>query len=408
MKGKYDFLVSEATYDLGRQLRYAMRHKITEQGVLDGQVVDKMTLASEIMKKETHVTAFYTLDGWRLGKKIKAYIIDGKLFVRTDDNKVLYDNLGDLPEVKKAGFKPSSAKASNMKPTNESPLSKLRKRHLENDKPAADNKISDTLTYTEPSHISATDVLKDRGNLRARYIPLSSQGVTSEDPFADISEADIVVYSGIYKVSQTKNEEESKILADKIREWIAQGRSLPATKTTSDEPTAPDAKPEPEAIPDTQEDKPEALLPTADPVETELEQNAASTSLKTEAKTKSVPKTKSYSAYLPNTTLLSQISEFQEKIDELIPMSSSTPQPDNDLLHKITKLQNKLDDMESMPPPEPDPGQAERIAELESHIRDLESQTTSNDTLLAQIDMLQGKLDDMESMPPPEPDPGQA
>ncbi|MYB29572.1 MAG: hypothetical protein F4Y18_00820, partial [Cenarchaeum sp. SB0663_bin_5] len=252
MKDKDDFLVSEATYDLGRQLRYAMRHKITEQGVLDGHVVDKVTLASDIMKKKKYVTAFYTMNGWRRGKKIKAYRIDGKLFVRIDDNKVFYDNLGDLPEVRKVGFESSSIESSSMKSSNESPLSKLRKRQIENDRPAKDTKMLEALTYAEPPDISASDVLKDRRDLdlKHKHTSFSSQDDILKDLFDDISDADITTYSNIHGRLQIKNEEDARILADTIKRWVAQGRPLPT-------PPEPDTKDKPSSTP--------GLLPTSDP-----------------------------------------------------------------------------------------------------------------------------------------------
>ena len=52
-----DYIITEAGYGPGRQLSHALRHKVTGQGVEDGQIIDKLTLVSEIKDNARYVTA---------------------------------------------------------------------------------------------------------------------------------------------------------------------------------------------------------------------------------------------------------------------------------------------------------------------------------------------------------------
>ncbi|MCE2508226.1 MAG: hypothetical protein J4G04_02850, partial [Nitrosopumilaceae archaeon] len=148
-----DYLISEATYGPGRQLLYVLRHRITSQGVAEGQVADKMTLVSEIKDKTAYVTGHKTSGGWKRGDRVRAFLLDGKPFVRIDDNRVAYDHLGFLPEVSGSPSPPSGGGSGGASAA----LTKLRARHMHEDM----TEPVGVLDARRPPGLSAADILHE-------------------------------------------------------------------------------------------------------------------------------------------------------------------------------------------------------------------------------------------------------
>ena len=243
-----DFLVSEATYSLGRQLQHVLRHALTDQGVMEGQVVDKMTLASDIREK-TYVTAFGRPEGWQMGERLRTYMIDGRPFIRIDDNRVPYDNLGPLPEVNTIGSEPASAQGRHLPPA-KSALDELRERHMRDDTPEQ-SQNPEYMDYAEPPGLSASDILEDRKKRLGAKAASETQDDLFADPLSGISDADIAVYSDIYGArSPESDDDEAKALAAGIREWIAQGRPALRSKPKPEPPAEPEPEPESSAEPE--------------------------------------------------------------------------------------------------------------------------------------------------------------
>ena len=148
-----DYLISEATYGPGRQLLHVLRHRITGQGVSEGRVADKMTLVSEIKDKIAYVTGHKTAGGWERGDRVRAFLLDGKPFVRIDDNRVAYDHLGFLPDVSGSPSPPPDGGSGEVS----SELAKLRARHMRED--IAES--AGMLEAQRPPGLSAADILHE-------------------------------------------------------------------------------------------------------------------------------------------------------------------------------------------------------------------------------------------------------
>ena len=94
-----DFVISQVNYDSNHLISKAKRHKDSEKGIEEGNIVDRLTIISDIKNHLEYITIYSGLSSWKRGHRIRKFQIDGQPYFRIDENKVKLDYLGDLPEV---------------------------------------------------------------------------------------------------------------------------------------------------------------------------------------------------------------------------------------------------------------------------------------------------------------------
>jgi len=95
-----DLLISAVAYDQKHRVTFVKQHKDIEDSIGEGEIIDGTSLASNIKNGKSCVTIYSTLSNWKLGEKLRTYHLGGDYFIRNDKNKVTYDNLGNLLELK--------------------------------------------------------------------------------------------------------------------------------------------------------------------------------------------------------------------------------------------------------------------------------------------------------------------
>ena len=98
MKKWADYLISEVSYDSEHLISIATRHQDTDNGITEGEPIDRLTIASDIKNGFTYITIYSGNNSWKPGNKLKTFSIEGSTYLRLDKNKVKLDFLGDLPE----------------------------------------------------------------------------------------------------------------------------------------------------------------------------------------------------------------------------------------------------------------------------------------------------------------------
>jgi hypothetical protein len=88
-----------SSYDQKHLISKAKRHKDSEKGIDEGNVVDRLTIASDIKNGLEYITIYSGLSSWKRSHRIRTFRIDGQPYLRIDENRVKLDNLGDLPEI---------------------------------------------------------------------------------------------------------------------------------------------------------------------------------------------------------------------------------------------------------------------------------------------------------------------
>ena len=95
-----DYLVSAVEYGPNRRIERVMQHEDTGGELGEGTIVDRSTLASNIRKGIRYATVFDAHSKWRLGDAIMCHRVGSGTAIRTDANRVEYDLLRMLPELK--------------------------------------------------------------------------------------------------------------------------------------------------------------------------------------------------------------------------------------------------------------------------------------------------------------------
>ena len=99
--GKWaDYLISEVKYSPDhRRILQAKVHKDDGETVGQAEIVDRDTISSNLKKGITYMTIHNgSTDKWKIGEKVRTFMVENEYFIRADKNKVSLDNLGLLNE----------------------------------------------------------------------------------------------------------------------------------------------------------------------------------------------------------------------------------------------------------------------------------------------------------------------
>jgi len=76
-----------------------VQHEDQDDSISQGTIVKKLDVTDAIKKGKSYMTIYNSNDNWKIGEKIRVFMVDGEVFIRNDKNKVNRDNLGQLPEI---------------------------------------------------------------------------------------------------------------------------------------------------------------------------------------------------------------------------------------------------------------------------------------------------------------------
>ena len=76
-----------------------VQHEDQDNSISEGSIVKKLDVTDAIKKGNSYMTIYNSNDTWKIGERIRLFMVEGEVFIRTDKNKVDRDNLGLLPEI---------------------------------------------------------------------------------------------------------------------------------------------------------------------------------------------------------------------------------------------------------------------------------------------------------------------
>jgi len=94
-----DYLISQVLYDQNHIITKANQHRDIGNEMGDGEIVDRDVIAGNLGHGVKYMTVYGGLDKIRMGKNVRYFRAYEGHYIRTDGNKVMSDNLGNIPNL---------------------------------------------------------------------------------------------------------------------------------------------------------------------------------------------------------------------------------------------------------------------------------------------------------------------
>jgi len=94
-----DYLISQVLYDQNHIIIKVKQHRDIGNKMGDGEIVDRDVIAGNLGHGVKYMTVYGDLGKIRMGKNVRYFRAYEDHYIRTDDNKVMSDNLGDIPNL---------------------------------------------------------------------------------------------------------------------------------------------------------------------------------------------------------------------------------------------------------------------------------------------------------------------
>ena len=94
-----DYLISQVSYDQDHIITKIMQHRDIGNKISGGEIVDRNVIATNLGHGAKYMTVFGDIGKIRMGKNVRYYRAYDSHYIRIDDNKVMSDNLGQIPQL---------------------------------------------------------------------------------------------------------------------------------------------------------------------------------------------------------------------------------------------------------------------------------------------------------------------
>jgi len=94
-----DYLISQVLYDQNHIITKVKQHRDIGNEMGDGEIVDRDVIAGNLGHGVKYMTVYGAIDKIRMGKNVRYFRAYEDHYIRTDGNKVMSDNLGDIPHL---------------------------------------------------------------------------------------------------------------------------------------------------------------------------------------------------------------------------------------------------------------------------------------------------------------------
>ena len=92
-----DYLISQVLYDQNHIITKVKQHRDIGNKISSGEIVDRDAIANNLGHGVKYMTVYGDLGKIRMGKNVRYFRAYEGHYIRIDDNKVMTDNLGELP-----------------------------------------------------------------------------------------------------------------------------------------------------------------------------------------------------------------------------------------------------------------------------------------------------------------------
>jgi len=94
-----DYLISQVLYDQNHIITKVKQHRDIGNKISSGEIVDRDAIANNLGHGIKYMTVYGDLGKIRMGENVRYFRAYEDHYIRIDDNKVMTDNLGELPSL---------------------------------------------------------------------------------------------------------------------------------------------------------------------------------------------------------------------------------------------------------------------------------------------------------------------
>jgi len=94
-----DYLISQVLYDQNHIITKVKQHRDIGNKISSGEIVDRDAIANNLGHGVKYMTVYGDLGKIRMGKNVRYFRAYEDHYIRIDDNKVMTDNLDDIPNL---------------------------------------------------------------------------------------------------------------------------------------------------------------------------------------------------------------------------------------------------------------------------------------------------------------------
>ena len=207
-----DYLISQVLYDQNHIITKVKQHRDIGNKMSGGEIVDRDAIANNLGHGVKYMTVYGDLGKIRMGKNVRYYRAYENHYIRIDDNKVMTDNLGELPGLVESQQeeKPALAETKPKPVVETKPLSELSSTFFseqveQEPEPAA----VETEVTPEPAAVE-TEVTPEPAAVETEVTPEPAAVETEVTPEPAAVETEVTPKETKKKVMKTKSSTKKK------------------------------------------------------------------------------------------------------------------------------------------------------------------------------------------------------
>jgi len=201
-----DYLISQVSYDSSHLITEVKQHRDNGNKASVGEVVDRNTLANNLGHGVRYMTVYGGLGRVQMGKNVRYFKAYEHHYIRIDNNKVMTDNLGELPHLGESQQeeKPALPETKPKPAVETKPLSALSSAFF----------AEQVEKESEPTALEA-DVVPEPAKVEAEVAPEPAKVEAEVAPEPAKVEAEVVQKETKKKVMKTKSSAKKKATTKK-------------------------------------------------------------------------------------------------------------------------------------------------------------------------------------------------
>ena len=226
-----DYLISQVLYDQNHIITKVKQHRDIGNKISGGEIVDRDALANNLGHGVKYMTVYGDLGKIRMGKNVRYFRAYEDHYIRIDDNKVMTDNLGELPGLVESQQEeqPVLAEAKPKPAVETKPLSELSSaffsEQVEQEPAAVETEVT-----PEPAAVE-TEVTPEPAAVETEVTPEPAAVETEVTPEPAAVETEVAPKETKKKVMKTKSPTKKKPTKKKS------AKKKPTKKKSAKKPT---------------------------------------------------------------------------------------------------------------------------------------------------------------------------